>query len=163
MESCGVMRRRRGGCKTRRAEDAQEFREALASLLGALTLGPGQDRDALVAKAAVEVPAGGNAADDALRLIGDQWELLGGCYDGPQDVARGPRGVGGGAVEWDSAVTNDAGPCGGSRVVVPRFLMGGDGGEKAARLPSANEPLRSASTKPGTAVDPAVHLNSGTS
>ena len=52
--------------------------EVLASLLGALTLGPGQDRDALVAKATVEVLVGGKAADDAVRLIGDLWELLGG-------------------------------------------------------------------------------------
>jgi hypothetical protein len=52
--------------------------EVLASLLGALALGPGPDRDALVAKATAEVLAGGTAPEDAVRLVGDLWDALGG-------------------------------------------------------------------------------------
>jgi hypothetical protein len=51
--------------------------EVLASLLGASTLAPGPDRDALVAKATVEVLAGGIGPEDAVRLIEDLWDTLG--------------------------------------------------------------------------------------
>lgn len=50
--------------------------EVLASLLGALVLGPGPDRDALVAKALTEVLVGGRDPADAVRLIGDLWGTL---------------------------------------------------------------------------------------
>ena len=52
--------------------------EVLASVLGALTLGPGPDRDALVAKATVEVLAGGTGPDEAVRLVENLWDTLGG-------------------------------------------------------------------------------------
>ena len=51
--------------------------EVLASLLGALTLGPGSDRDALVAKATAEVLAGGTGPERSVRLVRDLWDLLG--------------------------------------------------------------------------------------
>jgi len=52
--------------------------EALASLLGALVLGPGSDRDALVAKATAEVLPGMTYPDDAVRLVERLWVELGG-------------------------------------------------------------------------------------
>ncbi len=51
--------------------------EVLASVLGAMVLGPGPDRDALVAKATAEVLAGGTGPRDAVRLIGELWGVLG--------------------------------------------------------------------------------------
>jgi hypothetical protein len=51
--------------------------EVLASLLGALVLGPGNDRDTLVAKATVEVLSSGRVPVAAVRLIGDLWDVLG--------------------------------------------------------------------------------------
>lgn len=51
--------------------------EVLASLLGALVLDAGPDRDALIAKATVEVLAGGRGPDDAVRLVGELWTTLG--------------------------------------------------------------------------------------
>jgi len=50
--------------------------EVLASILGAIVLGAGSDRDALLAKATAEVLAGGTPPDDAVRLIGDLWDAL---------------------------------------------------------------------------------------
>ena len=51
--------------------------EVLASLLGALVLEPGDDRDALIAKATVEVLSAGNtSAEAAVGLIQDLWNLL---------------------------------------------------------------------------------------
>ena len=50
--------------------------EVLASLLGAIILGPGSDRDALVAKALAEVLAGGTGSSDAMRLVEDLWNTL---------------------------------------------------------------------------------------
>jgi hypothetical protein len=50
--------------------------EVLASLLGALTVGPGSDRDALIAKAIAEVLDGGTGPDDAGRLIENLWDAL---------------------------------------------------------------------------------------
>lgn len=50
--------------------------EVLASLLGALVLRAGPDRDSLVAKATVEVLAGGTAPDDAVRLVQTLWDTL---------------------------------------------------------------------------------------
>ena len=51
--------------------------EVLASLLGALVLSPGPDLDALIAKATVEVLAGGREPEDAVRLVDDLWGTLG--------------------------------------------------------------------------------------
>lgn len=51
--------------------------EVMASVLGALTLGPGQDCDSLLAKATAEVLAGGTRPDDAVRLIQNLWDTLG--------------------------------------------------------------------------------------
>jgi hypothetical protein len=50
--------------------------EVLASLLGALALGPGSDRDALVAKATAEVLAGGTRPEQAVRLVESLWDAL---------------------------------------------------------------------------------------
>jgi hypothetical protein len=50
--------------------------EVLASILGALVLGPGSDRDALMAKATAEVLVGGTSADEAVRLVTNLWESL---------------------------------------------------------------------------------------
>ncbi len=52
--------------------------EVLASVLGALVLGPGPDRDALLAKATVEVLTGGTGPEDAVRLVENLWDTLGG-------------------------------------------------------------------------------------
>lgn len=60
----------------RAAETSLGAEEVLASLLGALTVGPGSDRDALVAKATAEVLDGGTGPDDAVRLIGNLWDAL---------------------------------------------------------------------------------------
>ncbi|HWE36985.1 MAG TPA: hypothetical protein VG406_10500 [Isosphaeraceae bacterium] len=51
--------------------------EVLASLLGAMALGAGPDRDALVAKATAEVLAGGAAPEAAVRLVAELWDELG--------------------------------------------------------------------------------------
>jgi hypothetical protein len=50
--------------------------EVLASLLGALVIEPGPDRDALIAKATAEVLAGGREPEEAVRIIGDLWDKL---------------------------------------------------------------------------------------
>jgi Zn-dependent protease with chaperone function len=51
--------------------------EVLASLLGALVLEPGPDRDTLIAKATAEVLAGGREPEDTVRMVGDLWGTLG--------------------------------------------------------------------------------------
>lgn len=51
--------------------------EVLASVAGALILGPGPDRDALLAKAVAEVLVGRTRPEDAVRLIEDLWDTLG--------------------------------------------------------------------------------------
>lgn len=51
--------------------------EVLASLLGALILKPGPDRDALVAKATMDALSGGAAPANVVRLIQDLWDQLG--------------------------------------------------------------------------------------
>lgn len=51
--------------------------EVLASVLGALVLEPGSNRDALVAKAMAEMLAGERSPEDAVRLIEDLWSTLG--------------------------------------------------------------------------------------
>lgn len=51
--------------------------EVLASLLGALVIGPGDDREALAAKATVELIAGRTEPGSAARLVGDLWDVLG--------------------------------------------------------------------------------------
>ncbi|MFO0849985.1 MAG: hypothetical protein U0871_15745 [Gemmataceae bacterium] len=51
--------------------------EVLASVLGALILDDGPDRDALLAKATAEVLAGGTGPEDAVRLIENLWATLG--------------------------------------------------------------------------------------
>jgi hypothetical protein len=51
--------------------------EVLASLLGALLLRPGPDRDTLVDKAAFELVSRGAAAETAGRVITNLWEPLG--------------------------------------------------------------------------------------
>lgn len=50
--------------------------EVLASLLGALVVGSGPDRDALVDKAAFDVLRGGTTADTASRVIQNLWDQL---------------------------------------------------------------------------------------
>jgi hypothetical protein len=62
----------------RLAELSLAAEEVVASLLGALVLGPGSDRDMLVAKATAEVLVGGTKPEAAVRLIGDLWDTLGG-------------------------------------------------------------------------------------
>lgn len=52
--------------------------EVMASVVGALVLGPEPDRDMLLAKATAEVLAGGGSPDDAVRLIENLWDVLGG-------------------------------------------------------------------------------------
>ena len=52
--------------------------EVMASVVGALVLGTGPDRDILMAKATAEVLAGGGSPDDAVRLIQNLWDVLGG-------------------------------------------------------------------------------------
>jgi hypothetical protein len=51
--------------------------EALASLLGALVLDPGSDRDTLLDKAAFELVSRGATAETAARVIANSWDLLG--------------------------------------------------------------------------------------
>ena len=51
--------------------------EALASLLGALVLEPGPDRDALLDKAAFEMLNRGATAEMAERVIANLWDQLG--------------------------------------------------------------------------------------
>jgi hypothetical protein len=51
--------------------------EILASLLGALVLKPGPDRDTLLDKAAFEVLGRGATAETAERVIARLWDLLG--------------------------------------------------------------------------------------
>ncbi|MBX9623190.1 MAG: hypothetical protein K2X82_05195 [Gemmataceae bacterium] len=51
--------------------------EVLASLIGARLVGPGSDREALVAKAAADLLDAGVGPDRAARLVGDLWGLLG--------------------------------------------------------------------------------------
>lgn len=51
--------------------------EVLASLLGALVLKPGSDRDMLLDKAAFELLSGGATAETAERVIANLWNLLG--------------------------------------------------------------------------------------
>lgn len=50
--------------------------EVVASLLGALMLEAGPDRDALVEKATYDVLKGGTAAETAARLIRKLWGQL---------------------------------------------------------------------------------------
>lgn len=51
--------------------------EVLASLLGALVLQPGADRDALLDKAAFELLTRGATAETAERVIANLWDQLG--------------------------------------------------------------------------------------
>ena len=51
--------------------------EVLASLLGALVLKPGPDRDTLLDKAAFELLNRGATAETAERVIANLWDLLG--------------------------------------------------------------------------------------
>jgi hypothetical protein len=51
--------------------------EVLASLLGAMMVGEGPDRDALMAKATAEVLAGGDSPGAAVRLVAKPWDELG--------------------------------------------------------------------------------------
>ena len=51
--------------------------EVLASLIGARLVGPGADREGLVAKAAADLLTAGVGAERAARLVGDLWGLLG--------------------------------------------------------------------------------------
>lgn len=51
--------------------------EVLASLLGALALQPGPDRDTLVDKAAFELVSRGATAETAERVITNLWDQLG--------------------------------------------------------------------------------------
>ena len=51
--------------------------EVLASLLGALALEPGPERDALMDKAAFELLSRGVTAETAERVIANLWDLLG--------------------------------------------------------------------------------------
>ena len=50
--------------------------EVLASLLGALVVGPGPDRDALADKATFDVLRGGASADAAARVVQNLWDQL---------------------------------------------------------------------------------------
>ena len=52
--------------------------EVMASVLGALIVGPGPDRDVLLAKATAEVLVGATRAEDAVRIIENLWDSLGG-------------------------------------------------------------------------------------
>lgn len=54
-----------------------EAEEVLASLLGALALKPGPDRNSLREKAAFDLIQRGAAAETATRVIENLWELLG--------------------------------------------------------------------------------------
>lgn len=55
--------------------DAAE--EVLASLLGALVVKPGLDRDLLIAKATAELLVAGREPEDAVRLVRELWTTLG--------------------------------------------------------------------------------------
>ncbi len=50
--------------------------EVLASLLGAMVVGEGPDRDALIAKATAEVLAGGQSPEAVVRLVATLWDEL---------------------------------------------------------------------------------------
>jgi hypothetical protein len=50
--------------------------EVLASVLGALVLDPGPDRDDLMAKAAFDILKGGATAETAVRIVRDLWGQL---------------------------------------------------------------------------------------
>lgn len=62
---------------TRLAGVSDTAEEVLASLLGALVIEPGFDRDVLIAKATAEVLTGGRRSEDAVRLIAELWTSLG--------------------------------------------------------------------------------------
>lgn len=51
--------------------------EVMASVLGALVLGPGTDCDVLLGKATAELLDRGNPPDDAVQLIQNLWDLFG--------------------------------------------------------------------------------------
>lgn len=51
--------------------------EVLASLLGALVLAAGTDRDALGDKATFDALRGGAMAEAAARVVGNLWDQLG--------------------------------------------------------------------------------------
>lgn len=55
--------------------DAAE--EVLASLLGALVVEPGSDRDILIAKATAELLLGGREPEAVVRIITELWNSLG--------------------------------------------------------------------------------------
>jgi Zn-dependent protease with chaperone function len=59
------------------ASVSQGAEEVLASLLGALVLQPGPDRDMLRQKAAFDLLSRGATAETAARVIENFWELLG--------------------------------------------------------------------------------------
>jgi len=61
---------------TRLAGVSDAAEEVLASLLGALVVEPGPDRDVLIAKATAEILAGGREPEDAVRLITKLWNTL---------------------------------------------------------------------------------------
>jgi len=50
--------------------------EVLASLLGALVVETGRDRDLLIAKATAELLAAGREPEDAVRLVRELWTTL---------------------------------------------------------------------------------------
>jgi hypothetical protein len=52
--------------------------EVMASVVGAWIVEPGPDRDALIAKATAEILAGGTKTENAVRLIQNLWDSLGG-------------------------------------------------------------------------------------
>ena len=54
-----------------------EAEEVLASVVGAALLPEGEDRDSLLAKAMSEVLSGGVAADTALRMVEELFQMLG--------------------------------------------------------------------------------------
>lgn len=62
---------------TRLAGVSNAAEEVLASLLGALVVEPGLDRDLLVAKATAELLAAGRKPEDAVRLVRELWSTLG--------------------------------------------------------------------------------------
>jgi hypothetical protein len=62
---------------TRLAGVSDAAEEVLASLLGALVLESGPDRDLLIAKATAEVLVGRREPADAIRLITELWNTLG--------------------------------------------------------------------------------------
>jgi hypothetical protein len=60
----------------RLVQGSQVAEEVLASLLGALVLGPGRDCDALIAKATADLLASGVDTVEAIRLVDELWDLL---------------------------------------------------------------------------------------